>query len=382
MKFTYDFLMNMFYVGKHLSELSYDEKYQTTRYNIAFDLIERISVNVNAAYNVYNRRALLDPNDIASFKVPIDLSLRSAITDSMLLLYLLSQEDSILEEEILILNMDYAKFAKSFLDVQYDWAVNFLKADLWKKATKDKYIYDRFKFDDYLNTKHDSLDQWKWKTNKELRNNSNPNTGQLTIKSIYEYLHNSSDPILRECSYMYMSYKLFSQIEHYTYFGRQYSKLMYDPESYKMLAHMLNLSIKKSLSYLPFCEKEVIDMVNALDITDYFEIEGGVSIQDAIVVKLYDRVGYHGCHYEKKDADPIIYLEDKKLYVNDIVTINRADICGVEIMVANNVGEKILIRIFASHEYDEYIKDGVCIKDVLLDAQDLNHITNILETLK
>ena len=262
MPYLRDFLSRVSEVGQGLSSLLQDENNRNKRYVVGFDLLQRINANMDAVLYGFDK---LFVNQKMLYKIPIDLSLRTALGDTITALYLLSLDDDILEEEISVINSDFVKFLLTVLPIRYKIGEKLFPQD--SRGTEQDY------FDSYYSIYKDYLDNgkgeaWKVKSFKTLRSKDSPFNESCTTKSMYQYLENNEDSELKELASLYMHYRVFSQTEHYSFLGRS-AKNIEIMDIYKEAIVTLVCAVQKLVVYLPLVDKQVCNNLSALNIMDY-----------------------------------------------------------------------------------------------------------------
>ncbi len=263
MPFMRDFLLIISGVGQNLSSILQDDNNKKMRYIIGFDLLQRINVNLEAVLYGFDR---LFVTQKMSFKIPVDLSLRTATGDCITALYLLSLTDDILEEEIAVINRDFVKFLSIVLKIRHEFSERFFPPN--PGGTEQEY------FDKYYSMYQDYLENvkgtpWKVKSFKTLRSEVNPFSERLTIESMYQYLKNNEDQDLKDSATLYMHYRVLSQTEHYSFLGRSAKKIEI-MDIYKETIFTIVFAIQKLVEYLPLLDKKICGKLNTLDLLNYF----------------------------------------------------------------------------------------------------------------
>lgn len=262
MPYLKDFLLRISDVGQNLSSLLQDENNRNKRYVVGFDLLQRINANMGAVLYGFDR---LFVNQKMLYKIPIDLSLRTALGDTITALYLLSLEDEIFEEEMSVIDRDFVKFLSIILPIRYEIGKKLFSHE--SIGTEQEY------FDKYYSIYQDYLENgkgepWQVKSLKKLRSEHNPFDKRCTIESMYKYLRNNKDSELKDLATLYMHYRVLSQTEHYSFLGRS-AKNIEIMNIYKEAIISLVCAIQKMVVYLPLVDKQVCDNLFALNIMDY-----------------------------------------------------------------------------------------------------------------
>lgn len=262
MPYLRDFLLRVSDVGQNLSLLLQDENNRNKRYVVGFDLLQRINANMDAVLYGFDK---LFVNQKMLYKIPIDLSLRTALGDTITTLYLLSLDDDILEEEISVIDRDFVKFLSTVLSIRHEYSKRFFPSD--STGTEQEY-FDKYYsiYQDYL--ENDKGEVWKVKSFKTLRSEHNPFSKNCTLESMYQYLKNNEDSELKDFASLYMHYRVFSQTEHYSFLGRS-AKNIEIMDIYKEAIVTLVCAVQKLIEYLPLVEKQARNNLFALNILDY-----------------------------------------------------------------------------------------------------------------
>lgn len=262
MPYIRDFLLRLSEVGQSLSSLLQDENNRNKRYIVGFDLLQRINANMDAVLYGFDK---LFVNQKMLYKIPIDLSLRTALGDTITALYLLSLSDDIFEEEISVIDRDFVKFLSTVLSIRHEYSKRFFPSD--SMGSEQEY------FDKYYSTYQDYLENgkgevWQVKSLKTLRSKHNPFNKNCTLESMYQYLKNNEDSELKDFATLYMHYRVFSQTEHYSFLGRS-AKNIEIMDIYKEAIVTLVYAVQKLVQYLPLIEKQARNNLFALSIFDY-----------------------------------------------------------------------------------------------------------------
>jgi len=180
---------------------------------VFLDILGRINFYLEGLVQLYKQ--FIDQQDM---RVPINLLFRSCMGDVLNGLYFLhfSNDEKSFENELDVLDVDYAKFSKFIIE-------NEAKIT---KTVKEEELYDfiQNKLNDYVKNNpriFNSETGWNLKSAAELRNDSKPElfidnshkNGALTEKVKFDII--SSNEHLKHLSITYLLYRYFSQYQHY-----------------------------------------------------------------------------------------------------------------------------------------------------------------------
>lgn len=194
--------------GKHLLKIINLKEDEPTKSLVAYDLIKRIGSNIHIASSIRDDKySMLSRN----------LLLRSAISDLIEGLYLLSCDDDFFIKGIKTLDIEHVKFFKEALE---------LRSELYEKMYPEKVVpslqssQDRYYHivSPYLKT--NKGEPWGIIQLKDIRSDKM----LCKIKCMSQALKCSTNDDLNQFYFLYHYYRWLSQSEHYTHLGRNYSK--------------------------------------------------------------------------------------------------------------------------------------------------------------
>lgn len=184
---------------------------KTHRSNVLMDFIRRIHANLYAVAIL--SRESIKSNDSVVLKLPMGLILRNCFMDTLYAIYLSSLDDARFEEEVTVLNKDYAFSLPSRKEVWVDKAheLGIDNMEYWY----DDMIIDHFP--QYVKELTIDPTTYKWNLkfleNSDIRD-SNKNKG-ISIERVSRDLmkHEKFGPIVKS---VFSYYKYFSQYEHFS----------------------------------------------------------------------------------------------------------------------------------------------------------------------
>jgi hypothetical protein len=169
---------------------------------IFYDLLKRIKSNI------YTISIIEDSGK--NLLAPKNLLYRNVLSDLIEGLYLLSRDTEQFEKGIQSLDLAHAKFIKDAL---------IIRTELYKKVShKD----ENEKLQVFMNEYYDKV-QCYLTSPKGAEWEFIRMSGSFSIRDMSNALKNDSNESLKQFYFLYHYYRLFSQTEHYTLLGREYS---------------------------------------------------------------------------------------------------------------------------------------------------------------
>lgn len=184
---------------------------KTHRSNVLMDFIRRIHANLYSVAIL--SRESIKHGDSTMLKLPMGLILRNCFMDTLYAIYLSSLDDAQFEEEVTVLNKDYALSLPSRKETWIDKARE-LGFDNNMEDWYDDMIVDYF--NQYL--KEYTIDpdfEWRYEflKNSEIRESQAKTRINLDSESHKLMEHEKYGPIIKS---IFSYYKYFSQYEHFS----------------------------------------------------------------------------------------------------------------------------------------------------------------------
>lgn len=183
---------------------------KTHRSNVLMDFMRRIQANLYSVAIL--SRESIKHGDSTMLKLPMGLVLRNCFMDSLYAIYLSSLDEARFEEEVAVLNKDYAYSLPSRKEVWIDKAqeLGFIGLEQWY----DDMIVDHF--NQYL--KEYTIEpnfEWSYKflQNSEIRGSQSNKGISIERESRKLMEHEKFGPVTKS---IFSYYKYFSQYEHFS----------------------------------------------------------------------------------------------------------------------------------------------------------------------
>lgn len=180
------------------------------RSNVLMDFVRRIHANLYSVAIL--SRESIKHGDSTMLKLPMGLILRNCFMDSLYAIYLSSLDEAQFEEEVIVLNKDYAFSLPSRKEVWVDNAqeIGIEGLEYWY----DDMIVDHF--NQYLKEYNIEPDfEWNYKflQNSDIRESQAKNRISIDSESRKLMKHEKFGPIVKS---IFSYYKYFSQYEHFS----------------------------------------------------------------------------------------------------------------------------------------------------------------------
>lgn len=183
---------------------------KTHRSNVLMDFIKRIHANLYSVAIL--SRESIKHGDSIMLKLPMGLILRNCFIDSLYAIYLASLDEAQFEEEVTVLNKDYACSLPSRKDVWIDKAheLGIDGLEYWY----DDMIVDHFNqyLDEYT---IEPTGDWSYEfiKNSDIRESQLKNRISIDVESRKLMEHEKFGSVVRS---IFSYYKYFSQYEHFS----------------------------------------------------------------------------------------------------------------------------------------------------------------------
>lgn len=219
---------------------------KTHRSNVLMDFIRRIHANLYSVAIL--SRESIKLGDSTMLKLPMGLILRNCFMDSLYAIYLASLDEAQFEEEVTVLNKDYACSLPSRKEVWIDKAheLGIDGLEYWY----DDMIVDHF--NQYLKEctiESDSEWSYKFLLNSDIRESQSKNRISIDSESRKLMEHEKFGSVARS---IFSYYKYFSQYEHFSEHahGDTLAPFYQDNVSFPAAIKALNRAVKTILEQI------------------------------------------------------------------------------------------------------------------------------------